>query len=152
MSLCLLKASIRLSIVTSIKSRRVVPNGDPHLSVAYDVTSFMTSFGLYKLCLRNAWMRLWMVPSIRSRRVISNGGPHLSVAYDLTCLMKGFGLVQTWSICVKTWSKVSIFRCPFVSSAQTWSLTQKHVQYICQQKREWTRAISQLQGSECVYW
>ena len=67
-------------MVPSIRSRRVVSNGGPYFSVAYDLTSFITFFGLYKLCLRNAWMRLSIVPSIRPRRVVSDGGPHLSAA------------------------------------------------------------------------
>ena len=67
-------------MVPSIRSRRVVSDGGPHLSVAYDLTCFMTYFKIHKLYLKNARMRLSMVPPIRSRRVVSNGGPHLSVA------------------------------------------------------------------------
>ena len=73
-------ACMRLSMVPSIRSRRVVSNAGPHLSVACDLTSFIPLVGLYKLWLQNPRMRLSMVPSIRSRRVVSNGGPHLSVA------------------------------------------------------------------------
>ena len=67
-------------MVPSIKSRRAVSNGGPHLSVAYDLTCFMTLSGFYKLRLKTSLMRLSIVPSIRSRRVVSNGGLHLSVA------------------------------------------------------------------------
>ena len=68
---------MRLWIAPSIRSRRAVPNGGPHLSVAYDLACFVKVFDLFKVLISRS-------PSIRSRRVISNGGPHLSVAYDLT--------------------------------------------------------------------
>ena len=42
---------MRLSIVPSIRSRRVVSDGGLHLSVAHDLTCFMTFFELDKLCL-----------------------------------------------------------------------------------------------------
>ena len=71
---------MRLSIVPSITSRRVVSNGGLHLSVAYDLTSFMTFFRFYKVRVKTSLIRLPIVPSITSRRVVSNGGPQLSVA------------------------------------------------------------------------
>ena len=43
---------MRLWIAPSIRSRRAVPNGGPHLSAAYDLTWFMTLFELYKICLK----------------------------------------------------------------------------------------------------
>ena len=71
---------MRLSIVPSIRSRRAVSNGGPHLSVAYDLTCFIRFFERYKQCFENECMRLSIVSSIRSRRAVPNGGPHLSVA------------------------------------------------------------------------
>ena len=47
-------ACLRLSMVPSIRSRRVVPNGGPHLSVAHDLTCFMKFFESYKSCLLKA--------------------------------------------------------------------------------------------------
>ena len=43
------KLYMLISIVPSIRSRRAVSNGGPHLSEAYDLTCFMTLFGFYKL-------------------------------------------------------------------------------------------------------
>ena len=40
------KLSMLISIVPSIRSRRVVPNGGPHLSVAYDLTCLIRCFSL----------------------------------------------------------------------------------------------------------
>ena len=40
-------------MVPSMQSRRVVSNGGPHLSVAYDLTCFMRFFGFEKTCLKN---------------------------------------------------------------------------------------------------
>ena len=85
-------------MVLSIRSRRVVSNGGPHLSVAYDLTFFIMIFGLYKLCLEIAWTRLSMVPSIRSRRVVWNGGPHLSVAFLKPYFVTFFEL---YKLCLK---------------------------------------------------
>ena len=85
---------MKLSMIPSIRSRRVVSNGGPHVSVAYVLTFFVTFFELYKFYLQNVRMRLPMVPSIRSRRVASNGGPHLSVAYDFTSFMTFFKLYK----------------------------------------------------------
>ena len=80
-------------MVPSIRSRRVVSNGGPHLSVADDVIWFITFSAFYKLCSIDTLTRRSMLPSSRSRRKVSHGGPHLSVAYDLTCFMKVFALV-----------------------------------------------------------
>ena len=44
---------MRLWIAPLARSRRAVPNGGPHLSVAYDLTCFITLFCLYKVCLKN---------------------------------------------------------------------------------------------------
>ena len=88
---CLKHTWMRLWIAPSIRSRRAVPNDGPHLSVAYDLTCFMSFFGFESNCLKNAWMRLWIAPSIRSRRAVPNDGPHLSVAYDLACFIRFFG-------------------------------------------------------------
>ena len=46
------KPPMRLAMVPSIRFRREVSNGGPHLSVAYDLSCFMTYFELYKLCLQ----------------------------------------------------------------------------------------------------
>ena len=46
---------MRLLIVPSIRSRRAVPNGGPHLSVAVDLTSFIRFFECYKL-----WPDFWI--------------------------------------------------------------------------------------------
>ena len=73
-------------MVPSIRSRRVFSNGGAHLSVAYDLSCFITYVDS-------------IVPSIRSRRVVSNDGFLLSVAYDLSCLMMCFGFENT---CLKT--------------------------------------------------
>ena len=86
-------------MVLSIRSRRVVPNGGPHLSVACDLTCFIKFVELYKLCLNNTCMRLSMVPSIRSRRVVPNGGPHMSVAYHLNSLTKS---LELYKLCLKS--------------------------------------------------
>ena len=43
-----------ISIVPSIRFRRVVSNGGLHLSVAYDLTGFITFFGFYKLRLKTS--------------------------------------------------------------------------------------------------
>ena len=40
------KLSMLIPIVPSIRSRRVVSNGGPHLAVAYGLTCFMTIFEL----------------------------------------------------------------------------------------------------------
>ena len=88
---------MKLSIVRSIRSRRVVSNGGLHLFVAHDLTSSITLFGLNKLCLKNACMRLSMVPSIRSRRIVSNGGPHLSIAHGSTSFIQIFGIYKLCS-------------------------------------------------------
>ena len=45
---------MKLSVVPSIRSRRVVSNGGLHLSVAYDLTCFVMLVGLYKLGLKDA--------------------------------------------------------------------------------------------------
>ena len=71
---------MKLSMVPSIRSRRVVSNECPHLSVAYDLACFIRFFKRHNLCLENARMRLSLVPSMRSRRAVPNGGPHLCVA------------------------------------------------------------------------
>ena len=85
------KLSMLISIVQSIRSRRVVSNGGLHLSVGCDLTCFIRFFELYKLCLKSASMRLWIAPSFRSRRAVSNGGLLLSVAYDLSCFTIDIG-------------------------------------------------------------
>ena len=40
--------SVLISLVPSIRSRRAVSNGGPHLSVAYDLTCFTTVFCFWK--------------------------------------------------------------------------------------------------------
>ena len=47
------KASIWLSMVPSIRSRRVVSNGGPHLSEDYDLTCFTAIFVFCKYCWNN---------------------------------------------------------------------------------------------------
>ena len=44
---------MKLSMLPSVRSRRVVLNGGPHLSVAYDLACFITFLSLHKLCLKN---------------------------------------------------------------------------------------------------
>ena len=41
-------------MVPSIRSGRVVSNGGPRLSVAYNLTCFILFFERYKRCLENA--------------------------------------------------------------------------------------------------
>ena len=65
-------------------------DGDPLLSVAYDLTCFMRCFECCNLCLKNARIRLSIAPSIRSRRAVPNGGLLFSVAYDLPCFIRFF--------------------------------------------------------------
>ena len=62
----MLKLSMLISIVSSIRTRQVVSNGGPHLSVAYDLTGFISFFGFDKNCLKSEGFRLWIAPSIRS--------------------------------------------------------------------------------------
>ena len=69
------KLSMLISIVPSIRSRRVVSNGGLLSSVAYDSTCFMRLFARYRRRLEIAGMRLSIVPLLRSRRAVSNGGP-----------------------------------------------------------------------------
>ena len=112
---CLFKASMRLSMVPSIRSRRVVSNGVPHLSVAHDSTCFVANFGLYERgstkvvfnkALKHTWGCLPMVPSISARRVVSNASPHLFVAYDLTCFMTFF---ERYKLYLKhVWTRLSM--------------------------------------------
>ena len=53
------KLSMLISIVSSVRSGRVVSSGGLHLSVAYDLTSFMTYVGnihivgLFQICCRH---------------------------------------------------------------------------------------------------
>ena len=79
--------SVLISIVPSIRSRRAVPDGGPHVSAAYDLTSFMRFFGFDEKLSKSLSMRLSLAPSIRSRRAVSDDGPLLSVGYVLTCFM-----------------------------------------------------------------
>ena len=50
----MLKLSVLISIVPSIRFRRAVSNSGPLLSVAYDLTCFIRFFEGYKRCLENA--------------------------------------------------------------------------------------------------
>ena len=43
------QASTSLLMIASVTSRRVVSNGSPHLSVAYDLSCFRKVFKRYKL-------------------------------------------------------------------------------------------------------
>ena len=78
---------MRLRIAPCFRSRRAVSNGGLLLSVAYDLTCFMTFFGFKQKCADSISMRLWIAPLVRSCRAVPNGGLLLSVALDLTCFM-----------------------------------------------------------------
>ena len=74
------KLSMLISIVPSIRFRRVALNGGRPLSVAYDLTCIMTCCLILSTLTKNFINEAVDSTSIRSRRVVSNVGPHLSVA------------------------------------------------------------------------
>ena len=89
---------MKLWIAPCFRSRRAVSDSGLLLSVAYDLTCFMSFFELYKLSFKSASMKLWIASSFRSRRVVSNGGLLLSVAYDSTYFMKIF---ERYKLCLE---------------------------------------------------